>query len=85
MGDDWNSFMQSRPARIVLNALCAVLTAGYAVGGVMDIVNPGSSSTALIEQLGLTGYYALTAARTAVCAWVAIVFARATLKAIREE
>ena len=84
-GDDWNTFIQSRPVRIAMNAFCTVICGSYAVGGVRELVSPDASSVVLREQLGMTGFYAMTAVRTLVCLWVAIVFCRATIKAIRED
>ena len=43
-------------------------------------MNPGETSLMLIEQIGTYGYYALTGARLVVCLWVAVVFARMTVK-----
>ena len=83
--DDWNSFMQGRPMRILLNGICAACCGYYAVGGVMELFSPGDTSLLLIERVGTMGFYALTAVRTLVCAWVAVVFARMTVKAIRDE
>jgi hypothetical protein len=82
-GNDWNSFMQSRLARIVLNGVCAVMTASYAIDAVRELLSGGSPM--MIEQIGTTGYYALTIARLLVCAWVSVVFTRATLKVMREQ
>lgn len=84
-GNNWNDFMQSKPVRIMLNAFCAVICGYYAVGAVFDLVRPSETSLMLIEQVGTLGYYALTVARLVVCLWVAVVFARMTVKTIREE
>ena len=80
----WNDFMQSKQTRIVMNALCAVICGAYAVGGVMDLVRPEETSTALIEQIGTMGFTVLTVARIAVCLWVSVVFCRMAIKTIRE-
>lgn len=82
--DDWNSFIQSRPMRILLNAICAVCCGFYAVGGVRDLISPSDSSQVLLEQMGTTGFYAMTVIRTLVCVWVAVVFARMAYKAFKD-
>ena len=83
-GNDWNSFMQSRPARLVLNALCTVICAYYVVDGVREMMSPERSAV-LIEQLGPTAYYALTVVRILVCIWVSVVFGRMTWKTFNEQ
>lgn len=85
MNDDWYRFMQSKPVRVALNTMCAVITGSYAVGAVMDLVSPGDQAQMLMESLGTTGFYAITVARMLVCLWVAIVFARMTLKVFQDK
>ena len=84
-GDDWNEIMQSKPARLVLNGICVVITASYAIGGVMELASePSDTTLLLIERLGTTGYYALTIARIVVCLWVSVAFARMIVRTIKE-
>ena len=83
MDNDWYNFMQSKPVRIVFNSMCAVICAFYAVGAVGDVLRPDDSAHMLMESMGQTGFYALTAARFVVCVWVAITFVRMTIKTIR--
>lgn len=84
-GNNWNDFMQSKPVRMALNALCSVICGYYAIGAVFDLVRPSETSLMLIEQMGTYGYYALTVVRMVVCLWVAVVFARMTVKTFHEE
>lgn len=85
MDNDWNRFIQSKPVQLALNGFCAVICGYYAVGAVMDLVSPGEQALMLMEALGTTGYYALTVARMLVCLWVAIVFARMTVKVLQDK
>ncbi len=78
----WNSFMQSKQARIILNGFCAVMCAVYAVDAARELL--GGGNALLIEQVGQTAYVALTAIRGLVCAWVAFVFGRMTYKTFME-
>ena len=82
-GNDWNSFMQSRLARIVLNGVCAVMTASYAIDGGRGVLSGGSAMVG--GRGGTSGGYALSIARLRVCVWVSVVFTRATLKVMREQ
>ena len=83
MGDDWNSFVQSRPVRIMLYSICTCACVFYAVGAVRDLLHP-ENSAALIEAMGSTGFYAVTGVRLVVMIWVAVTFAKMVLKAIRD-
>ena len=85
MGDDWNKFMQSGPVRTALYAVCAVFSGFYAASAVMDIVSPNESSLMLIEQIGQTGYIAMSVVRALVCAWAAIAFARLAVKVFTDK
>lgn len=82
-GNDWNSFMQSRQARLILNGFCTLICAWYAVDAVREMISGGSPM--LIEQVGSTAYYALTVGRALVCVWVSIVFGRMTYKVLTEK
>ncbi|MDO5118473.1 MAG: hypothetical protein Q4G41_08080 [Coriobacteriales bacterium] len=78
-GNDWNSFMQSRYAQLVLNGFCTIITAFYAVDAVREMLSPERSAV-LMQQVGPTMYYVLTVARTLVCVWVSFIFGRMTYK-----
>ena len=82
---DWNSFMQDKPTRVLLNALVAVICAFYAVDAVRELISPNDTSLMLIEQMGRPGYLALTVARLVVCVWVTISFVRQIVKIIKED
>ena len=71
--------------RILLNGICALCCGYYALDGVHELVSPGETSALLVARMGVAGFYALTVARTLVCAWVAVVFARMTAEAFRDE
>lgn len=82
-GNDWNSFMQSRTARIFLNGFCAVICGSYAIDAIRELMAGGNAL--LIEQVGSAMYYALTIGRMLVCLWVAFVFGRMTYKTLMED
>ena len=84
MGDDWNSFMQSKPVRIFLYGLCTVCCAFYAFGAVMDLVSPGDSAVMLAQAMGQTGFTVMTVVRLLVCLWAAFAFGRLTFKIFQE-
>lgn len=84
MGDDWNSFVQSRPVRILLYTICTCCCAFYGIGAVRDLIHP-ENSAGLIETMGSTGFYVMTGVRVVVMAWVTVAFARMVVKAIRDE
>lgn len=84
-GNNWNSFMQERPTRILLNALCSVICGFYGVGAVVDLVRPGDSAQMLMEQMGTTGYTVMTVARLLVMLWACIAFARSAVKVLQEK
>lgn len=79
----WNSFMQSRQARLILNGFCAIICAVYAADAAREILSGGNAM--LIEQVGQVAYVALTAIRGLVCAWVSVVFGRMTYKTFMEK
>lgn len=85
MGDDWNSFMQSKPVRLALNAICAAACGFYAIGALIDLIRPGDQAQMLMETMGSTAFYALTVVRGLVCLWVAVVFVRMIIKVLKEE
>lgn len=85
MGNDWNEFMQSKSVRTVMYAVCAVFSGFYAVSAVMDIISPSDSALILIEQMGQTGYVAMTVARALVCGWAAFAFARIAVKTFTDK
>ncbi len=85
MDNGWNSFMQRRPVRVALYAVCALSCGVYAVDGVRELLGPGESSRLLIEQVGQLAFTVMFAARAAVCAWVAVVFTRMAVKAARDD
>ena len=82
MGNDWNSFMQSKAVRVVLYGICVGTCAVYAAGAVNDLRFPENSAI-LVESMGLTGFYVMTGVRLVVMLWVALVFVRMLVKAIR--
>ncbi|MBQ9005270.1 MAG: hypothetical protein IJ092_02730 [Atopobiaceae bacterium] len=79
----WNSFMQSKQARIILNGFCAAICAVYTFDAVRELLSGGNAM--LIEQIGQGPYTALTVVRGLVCAWVAFVFGRMTYKTFMEK
>ena len=83
-GDDWNSFLQGREARLLLDGLCVVICVFYAVGAVRELMHP-EQSVALIEVMGATAYIAMTALRMIVCLATAIAFARMAVKVWHED
>ena len=86
MANDWNSFMQDKRIRAVMYGAAAafcVFHAGRALYGL--VTGPDEASRMLIEQIGQTGYVALTVAQVAVCAWAAIAFVRYIVKMMNEE
>lgn len=85
MGNDWNSFIQSRPVRIFLYGLCTVCCLYYSFGAVMDLVSPAESAAMLIESMGKTGFVIMTVVRLLVCLWAAVSFGRLTFKIIKEK
>jgi hypothetical protein len=84
-GNDWNSFMQQKTTRVLLNALVACMTAFYAIDAVRELMNPNETALIMIEQVGRPAYLALTIARLVVCVWVSITFARLVIKTLQEE
>ena len=84
-GNNWNSFMEDKPTRILLNALCMVFCGYYAVGAVIDLVRPSESSQLLIAQMGQTGYIVMTVVRLLVMLWAAVAFARMAYKVYKED
>ena len=85
MSNDWNNFMQSKPIRIILYTVCVVFSGFYAIDAAMELVSPHEQSLMLIEQIGQTGFMAMTVARLLVCAWAAFSFARLTYKIFKGE
>ena len=85
MGNDWNSFMQSKPARLVLNAICAVFCGYYAIAAVFDIVSPNEQAQVLINTMGQMGFTIMTVVRLLVCLWGAVAFGRLTVKVLQEK
>ncbi len=85
VGNDWNSFMQSKRMRVLLYGLCTVFCGYYSLGAVMDLVSPGDSARMLAESMGQLGYVVMTVLRLLACLWAAIAFARLALAAARED
>ena len=83
-GNDWNDFMQSKQARLVLNSFCTIICAFYAVDAVREMLSPERSAM-MIEQIGATMYYVITVARALVCIWVSVMFGRMALKTLKEK
>ena len=79
----WNSFMQSKQTRMILNGFVSVMCVVYAVDAARELLSGGNAM--LIEQVGQTVYVAMTAIRGLVCAWVAFVFARMAFKTFMEK
>ena len=84
-GNDWNSFMQQKTTRVLLNALVACITAFYAIDAARELMTPSETGLIMIEQIGQPAYLALTVARLAVCVWVSVTFARLVIKTLQEE
>lgn len=85
MDNDWNDFVQSKPVRLIMNAICAIACGFYGISAVVDLVRPNEQAFLLMETTGTTAFYALTVARMVVCLWVAVVFVRAIIKVLQEE
>lgn len=84
-GNNWNSFMQEKPTRILLNALCSVICGYYGVGAIVDLVRPNENAQMLAEQIGQTGYLVLTVLRLLAMLWATVAFARAAVKILQEK
>jgi hypothetical protein len=84
-GNDWNSFMQQKTTRVLLNALVACMTAFYAIDAVRELITPTETALIMIEQIGRPAYLTLTIARLLVCIWVSVTFARLVIKTLKEE
>ena len=85
MGNDWNSFMQSKPVRVLLYGLCVVCCAFYALGAVMDLVSPSEATAMLAQTMGQTGFVIMTVVRFLVCVWAAVAFGRLVVKTSKEQ
>lgn len=81
-GNDWNSIMQSREARLVLYGISVGFCLFYAVDGILELMSPEPSAQAaqLIEAMGETGYYVMTVARTVVLLITGVAFGRMVRK-----
>lgn len=84
MGDDWNSFMQGKQVQMVMYSICVAFCLFYAVDGVMEMMSPERSAL-MMQNIGETGYYALTITRTVVLLITAFAFGRIVLKTYRED
>ena len=84
-GSNWNSFMQDKPTRILLNLICTGFCGFYAVGAVMDLIRPNESTQMLAQQMGQTGFLVMTVARFLVLLWAAVTFARMAWKVFKED
>ena len=84
-GNNWNSFMEDKPTRILLNVLCMGFCGYHAFGAVMALVRPGESSQILMAQMGQTGYVAMTVVRLLVMLWAVVAFARMAIKTYQED
>ena len=83
-GGGWNSFMQSKQMQMVLYSVCVFFCLFYAVGGIMDLMNP-ERSAALVANIGETGYLVLTIVRTVVLLVTAGAFARIVYKMAKSD
>lgn len=83
-GNDWNSMMQTRQARIVMYGICVFFCVYYGVDAVMEMLSPERSAN-LMQIAGPVGYYAMTIVRAVVCMGTGIAFGRLVLKALNEE
>lgn len=83
-GGDWNSFMQSKQAQVVLYGICVFFCLFYAVDGIMELMSP-ERSAAMMGALGETGYYALTVVRTVVLLGTAVAFGRVVIRTYNEK
>lgn len=82
-GSNWNSFMQSRQAQIVLYSICVFFCVFYAVDGVLEMLSPERSAQ-MMGALGETGYYAVTIIRCIVLLITGAAFGRIVLRTMRE-
>lgn len=83
-GNDWNSLMQSREVRMVLYGVSAAFCGYHSVSAVFDLLHPEASAL-LVEQVGQTAFYAMTAVRLIALAWAGIAFARMAVKTFQEK
>lgn len=81
--DSWNSFMQTRQARIVTYSICVAFCFYYVLDAVMELLDP-ERSAALIETLGETTFYLMDGGRALACLVTGIAFGRMLLKVIEE-
>ena len=73
--DSWNSFMQSKQARLVMYAACVAFTIYYAIDAMREMFSPDQSA-ALIQAMGEPTFYLMEIGRAAVCLITGIAFAR---------
>lgn len=83
-GNDWNSFMQSRQARLVLYGISVACCLFYAVDGVRELV-ASEPPAQLVEAMGETGYYVMTVVRTVVLLVTGVAFGRMAYKTYDEK
>ena len=83
-GSNWNSFMQGRQARLVMNGLCVFFCVYYGVDALMEMLTPERAEL-MMQSLGPTAYYAVTIVRMLVCLGTGVAFGRMFLKVLNEE
>ena len=83
-GNDWNSFMQSRKARLAMYGICVFFCVYYAVDAVLEMMSPERSAL-MMQATGATAYYAITVARAVVLLFTGGAFGRMWLKVLKEE
>ena len=83
-GNDWNSFMQSREAQVILYGIVVFFCAYHAIDAVRELMSP-ERSAALVEAMGQTAYYVVTVLRAVVCVGTGAAFGRMALRAYQEK
>ena len=84
LGNDWNSFMQTKQARMTLYGISVFFCLYYAVDALMELMSPERSAT-MMQMVGPTGYYAMTIARFVVLLVTGIAFGRMVYKTYASE
>ncbi|MBR3326881.1 MAG: hypothetical protein IKG22_06110 [Atopobiaceae bacterium] len=83
-GNDWNSLMQTKRARMFLYGICVFFCVVYAVDGLIEMFTPERAAK-MIEIMGQPGYYAMTIIRTIVLLATGVAFGRMVIKISNEE
>lgn len=84
IGDDWNSFMQTKTVRMAMYAIPVFFCVYYAIDSVLEMMSPERSAN-MINMMGAPGYYAMTIIRCVVLAATGIAFGRMAYKTMSEE